>query len=255
MKQPRKMVNSLRLRPWLLGLALASAACAPVPVANPAHSSNTSITTSPDKRSLPSDEANPNTEVVETPDIEQDETSMPYRAFTEPPRHVMPPATQANDLPKGKSCRQVSSSVYDHERKRLIAALDVEMRRSGGFVLPLRSTMGLNLTSHTIGSEFRGPKGERLMIVGTYNQCSVPPPFVLNADYEIFSTYAKAVGMKSRVITACRGDCRGCGMKAPDILAIAEVPEGSRVGQPRETTVPIETALVFKVKEMCIPRP
>lgn len=237
MRRIRNFMPQIQAKHWFFALLMAGAACSPA--ASPAHSKATSQGATSQGDSGAADGTKPET----------------FRAFRKPPKHSMPAATKEKNLPKGDSCRTVSSAVYNTERIRLVAALDATMRSAGGLVLPLRSHIGLTPQSREIGHEFRGPKGERLMIVGQYNECSTPPPYVLTADYEIFAAYPKAVGKKKRVINACMGDCGGCGMQTPDVPAIAEVPEGSRVVQSREVDVPMATEVVFMTKEMCMPRP
>ncbi len=245
MKYYRNLVKSIRPTAWLPSLLLASAACSPA--TNPAPT----IDPTP---SAQAPQENGETSAADG----QASTPDGFRAFPSPPKLAMPSPTQVDDLPEDNNCRRVSGAVYDHEQTRHIAALDAEMRRLGGLVLPLRTQKGLKLTSYKVGHEFRGPKGERLMIVGSYNECSTPRPFVLSADYEIFAVSTTLVGKRKRVVEACSADCRGCGVNAPDLPAIAEVPPGSRVVQSRSVKVPIATELVFRVSDTggppCLPR-
>lgn len=168
----------------------------------------------------------------------------------------MPAPTQVSKLPKSDTCtRDPPTLLIAHEAKRHIAALDAEVRRTGGLVLPLRSYAGISFTGprRQVGQEFRGPKGERLMIVGTYDECSVPPSFVLTEDYEIFEALPTIVGKKKHVATFCSEACGGCGTQPADQPAIAEVPEGSRVVERRPIDVPIATEIVFRREGMCMP--
>ncbi len=252
MKYYRNFVKSIRPIAWLPSLFLASAACSPA--TNPVHT----IDTAPQTKAP---QENGETSAVDGQASTADGqvfVAGEFRAFPSPPTLAMPSPTQVDDLPGDNNCRRVSGAVYDYEHTRHIAALDAEMRRLGGLVLPLRPQKGLKITSYKVGHEFRGPKGERLMIVGHYNECSTPRPFVLSADYEIFAVSTTLVGTKKRVVTACSADCRGCGVNAPDLPAIAEVPPGSRVVQSRRVKVPIATELVFRVNDTggppCQPR-
>mgnify|MGYP003631204638 CR=1 FL=1 len=271
MRRIRNAIPQIPAKHWLLSLLMASAACSPA--ASPAPTGATSHATASPRETTPADAGSPHDAASPTREaapaavrsdagmvpnessLETEATKEAFRDFRKPPKLIISPPTKTSALTKGKSCRHVSSAVYEHERRRLVAALDAKMRRAGGLVLPLRSYMNFNLSSHQMGHTFRGPQGEHLMILGTHDQCGSPPTYVLTANKEVFLAYPTAAGKKKNRVMACAGGCGGCGMQMPDIPVIAEVPKGSRLGPMQQIKVPIDTEVVFTTKGMCIPRP
>lgn len=185
------------------------------------------------------------------------ETNEPYRPYRRPPPRELLPATKKQDLEQRGTCWQADESHFRHEEQRGISAIDAQARRDGGNLLAAQfhSVLAPGVPRE-VGSEFRGAKGERFMLVGEANTGGTPPLFVINGDKEVYSVYGSAKGEKTVVIPSCSPiGCGGGGMATPRAPIVVEVPEGATFIGAKEVSASLETAVRFAVSEPCMPRP
>lgn len=162
----------------------------------------------------------------------------PYRA---PTALASPgPATVAS-----AQCRADAEAVVDFERARESAALDAELRKSGGMLLVAHEDRRIDRANYKPGGIVRGPAGERWLVVGETGACGeIHETVAINAKLEVFIAYPQAKPVQRRVVNLCQPDCRaGCGIEQERHAVVVEVPDGGHLGAPRDVPYPLDVQI------------
>ena len=162
----------------------------------------------------------------------------PFRAFAPPPPVLSPGPPTARP---GTCLPPHPLEQYELSRER--AALDAALRATGGFLLPVEILWQCPACSP--GAVIRGPAGERLLYVGESGQGADLPLVGMDADHEVFVVTPVVEPATTRSIRLCSPICRGGGPVPLDQWFVVEVPEGARLGEPREVTVPLDVQVVL----------
>jgi hypothetical protein len=159
-----------------------------------------------------------------------------YRTFVAPPASVSPgPASTATDR-----CSDRTAEIADYEAARERAALDAELRKTGGMLLAVhaeRSTIEVK-----VGAVIRGPANERWLVVGETSDCGeVYQTVAMTAAHEVFVVDAHPQPQRQVRVAVCSPDCRGgCGNQQESRAVVAEVPDDARLGRERDLTFAID---------------
>jgi hypothetical protein len=173
-----------------------------------------------------------------------------FRDYVVPPVLILEPAT-----PASKACVDAAAL----EGRRAVAALDAELRKTGGAVLPTRFD-GRQLRDADptpAGTITRGFSGERLMVVGSVG-CGQPSPTIaIDGKGVVFVPQITLSGKSRRAVHACNPECGGCGVNMPPNILVAEVPANATFDpRPRTVKVPIDIEVqVIAPTKRCMPRP
>jgi hypothetical protein len=173
-----------------------------------------------------------------------------FRDYVRPQALVLEPAT-----PASKACVDAAPL----EGRRAVAALDAELRKTGGAVLPTRFE-GRQMRDEDptpTGTITRGFAGERLMVVGSVG-CGQPSPTIaIDGKGVVFVPKITLTGKSLRMVHACHPECGGCGANMPPTVLVAEVPANATFdARPRVVKVPIDVEVqVIPPATRCIPRP
>lgn len=162
----------------------------------------------------------------------------PFRAFS-PPLPIRSPGPPTD---RPSTCLP-PDPVARYELSRERAALDAALRANGGFLLPVETLWDCAACSS--GAELRGPGGERLLYVERAGEGADLPLVGMDADREVFVVHPVPKPARTRSIRLCTPMCRGSGVPTLPMWLVVEVPEGARLGAPREVAVPLDVQVVF----------
>ncbi|MGE5182286.1 MAG: hypothetical protein ACM31C_09495 [Acidobacteriota bacterium] len=160
-----------------------------------------------------------------------------FRAYTPPAPLVSPgPATA-----QGEQCLPPDEKLVDFEEAREHAALDAELRAHGSMLIPARVFDERDdRDEHPLGTVFRGPAGERLLVVGDTEGCDPHIPLIgIDASRAVFVVRPVPRPKTKRTIQLCQPICGGCGAHMP-VAVVAEIPEGGHFVPERDVTFPID---------------
>ncbi len=165
-----------------------------------------------------------------------------FRAYT-PPAPLVSPGPAAE---QGAACVAPDQKLVDFEEARQRAALDADLRAHGSMLLPAKLIED-DPTAHPLGTVFRGPAGERWLVVDEIDTCfPVVPPVGIDAAHEVFVIRPVPRPQTKRVVQLCQPICGGCGMPRPRAPVVVEIPEGSHLVPERDLTYPIAVQVDLK---------
>jgi hypothetical protein len=170
--------------------------------------------------------------------------------FSPPRPLVLGPAT-----PVAAQCLPPANDPEAYERGRLTAALDRELRRQGGMLLPEDTGGG---TRRPIGTIIDAGNG-RAMVVGSRN-CGqdVVPSIGLDATGAVFEVTPRYHAAEHRKIAVCELRCHfGCGANLPPTEIVVAIPVRAHWAGSRVIDVPIDVEVeeTFPATAKCGPPP
>ncbi len=172
-----------------------------------------------------------------------------FRAYTPPAPLVSPGAA----TPESEACRPPDPRLVDYETAREHAALDASLRAHGSMLIPAR--VFEQGDAPELGGVFRGPAGERLLVIGDTESCDPQIPLVgIDKSRAVFVVRPVPRPQTKRTVQLCEPICGGCGMHRP-VPVVVEIPEGGHLGLERDLTFPLDVQVELTWQGTCEPRP